>query len=590
MTRLYLRALESRIGRWFVRVFPWYPEFLWGSGVNVYPVDYSGRVISRGIILTVISVVSVILVMYFGRGAPLVLLVSILVTAVFMPFIYLVGGLFIVPFFKRSMKAGRAKFEGPYAVMYMAVLSKGLSLPHVIRLFDEELGDIFPYISSIARRIRLYVEGLGMDYLTAFTKIADTIPEVRLRDFMHGYVATVKAGGDVSGYVFEKAVSYLGELVSRIRASTNSLSLILYGYLAVVIFSDLALAILYLSNVTLSFNVLPGPMGLSAGTLILTMGVGMPFITFATVLVMDGVQYKEPVYERRWYIVAGATLWLPFLLLFLGYAYSRLPPHSSLRLYGDFIKSLLASAGLSNIYYNGVVVAMSLLAWSLAVGLVEHWLSRSYGSLNLGIISFFRDLAEIKKTGLPLEKCLTALSRRKYGAFTMVLRTIVFRMTIAPSLRKAVGKAFHIVPLWKTRMLLALLRDSVEAGGGTSSVFDAIAGFLEKLRILESEKKSSARTLTITPYIGGILIIFSVISLVSFGRMMTSNEAMFSSALNILLPLIAFNIWSMGFVIGKAGSGRTITGFKHGAALLVAYIITILVGNTLMSFIQVSPK
>ncbi len=587
MTKLYRRNLESRIGRWFVRVFPWYPEFLWGSGINVYPVDYSGRVISRSIILSVLSIIITMLILYVGKGIPLVLLVLMIITVIFTPFTYLVGRLFIIPVFKRSMRAGKAKFEGPYAVMYMAVLSKGLSLPHVIRLFDEELGDIFPYISSIARRIRLYVEGLGMDYLTAFIKIADTIPDLKLRDFMHGYVATVKAGGDVSGYVFEKAVGYLDELVSRIKSSVNSLSLILYGYLAMVIFSDLALAILYLSNVSLSFNVVPGPMGLSSGTLIMVMGIGVPFITFATILVMDGVQYKEPVYENRWYIVIGATIWLPIILLFLGKAYSHLPHGSALRFYGDFINSLLSAGGLDSYYYSGVMVAFSLLVWSLIVGIAEYWLSRNYGSLNMGVISFFRDLSEIKKTGLPLEKCLVSLSRRKYGAFTMVLRAIVFRMTIAPSLKKAVGKAFQMTPLWKTRMLLSLLRDSIEAGGGTSAVFDAIASFLEKLRMLESEKKSSSRTLVITPYIGGILIIFSVISLVSFGSIM-SNNASFSTALNTLLPLIAFNIWTMGFVVGKAGSGRTVTGFKHAAALLMAYLVTLFMGNTLMGFVHVS--
>ncbi len=572
----------ERISEDLLRLFPWYPDLIKSSGIPEHPLDYAEKIVKTSILATCFSAATLAFLVASGvpaRMPGLKLLALILVITLFPTVVFLLQFI-ILPSFKKRMKIKRGLFDLPYAAMYAAVLVKGLPLPRLIDVFDKGLSNVFPHFSRVLRRTKIYVEGLGIDYLTALSKTAEAEASGDLRDFLAGFTTTVRAGGTISDYVYEKATTYFDELVVRIKASANTLSMFVYAYLTITVFTTLTLTLLYVSSSILQYQA--SLVSLPLNSIVLTLGVGIPFLTFAVLLAMDATQYTEPTYERRHYMVLAATLWVPICLFLLGMFYNKLPLGSPLRFYGVTIAKVLDALGLKNAYYNGLMVAVTLLVWSTIVGRADLSLTRTYSSLNQGVISFFRDLTEVRKTGLPLEKCLATLSKRDYGAFTGFLREMTFKFSVTPSLSRVVESVGRKVPVWRARMFLYLLRDAIEAGGGTSQAFEAIAQFLEKIRVVDKEHSMAMKPLMIVPYIGGLLILFSTIALISFAGTMASSETMFYSALRPILPLLALDTWLMGFIVGKAGEGRTIAGFKHAALLALAFIFIIPSGEWLI--------
>jgi flagellar protein FlaJ len=71
-----------------------------------------------------------------------------------------------------------------------------------------------------------------------------------------------------------------------------------------------------------------------------------------------------------------------------------------------------------------VVIAIALFVATAPAAVVNSKLSKKKVGTEQGVSSFFRDLTEVRKTGLSQEKCIESLSNCDYGEFSNELSKI----------------------------------------------------------------------------------------------------------------------------------------------------------------------
>ena len=141
-----------------------------------------------------------------------------------------------------------------------------------------------------------------------------------------------------------------------------------------------------------------------------------------------------------------------------------------------------------------------------------------------------------------------------------------------------------------TQAMAFLLLEVVEVGGGSPEMFETLAEFTEKNRILDKERKSQVRPYIIVPYIGAVLIVITTALMVNLlagsGLSIATggNNAPFvspvtNSATSILLTASVFQAWIMGLVAGKMGELNVSDGLKHATFLVAISIITVFIAQ-----------
>ena len=108
-----------------------------------------------------------------------------------------------------------------------------------------------------------------------------------------------------------------------------------------------------------------------------------------------------------------------------------------------------------------------------------------------GVASFLRDLAEVRKTGLSPEKCIESLSRRDYGVFTKELRKISSEISWGIPLKKVIMDFLGRTKSWMTQIVMFLLVETIDVGGGTIAMIESLARFNNLTQEVEKEKKMS---------------------------------------------------------------------------------------------------
>jgi len=95
---------------------------------------------------------------------------------------------------------------------------------------------------------------------------------------------------------------------------------------------------------------------------------------------------------------------------------------------------------------------------------------------------------------------------------------------------------------------------------------------------IEKEKRSSLRPLLILPYIGGIIMLLTVITILYFARSVFhaySASFAFGDFIKLFVPPVILNVVLMGLVAGKVSGERVSAGFKHSFILAMISLISL---------------
>ncbi|MEZ0393807.1 MAG: type II secretion system F family protein [Desulfurococcaceae archaeon] len=490
------------------------------------------------------------------------------------------GLMLAVPKVMASNAASAIDSEFPYGASYLSMLVESGLSPYAAfeRLSLASL--TFKNLATLGQRFYLLTRVLGKDPLSAFSAIAEATPSPIARETLLGYVSVARSGGDVIHYMNEKARALLTDLVSKVRIVADRLGGVLESYLAVVLLTMITFAVMYF--VTNSFaSVIP--FGMGGGSFFLLMYILLPLLSFAIIYVADLLQFKEPYTDWMPYVVASGTFLPIFVLtLSLGWLlYTSLPPYSPLKenplllgLYRALTWPALV-ANLPDYTWSSVALSMALIYASLPAVIYYEARSREYRVAS-EITRFLRDLVEVRKTGLSPEKSIIELSRRDYGRFSRTLRKVAMGLSAGLPLVRLSTWARDQIKSWRGRVLMQMLIDAIEMGGGTVEVLEELASFAERMEAVEEEKRRSLRTLMVVPYMGAVLSSITVILMAAYVGQLPVSVAAYRAAAEAVLPSVVLNTYIMGLVAGKISSGITASGFKHAVILTIAALASMM--------------
>ena len=147
--------------------------------------------------------------------------------------------------------------------------------------------------------------------------------------------------------------------------------------------------------------------------------------------------------------------------------------------------------------------------------IVHIRLIQNQNSMEQGVYSFLRDLTEVRKTGLSPEKCIESLSTRDYGTFSKEIRKISSEISWGIPIKKVMMDFLHRTRSWMVQLVMFLLVETIDVGGGTIAMIESLARFNNLTQDVEKEKKMNVRPYVMMPYLASILLVATTVMMMS---------------------------------------------------------------------------
>jgi flagellar protein FlaJ len=563
-----LETLEAWSFRVFGRSAPLFlkhvfefKDYLERAKIKIYPETYVSLMLFTALLTVPITAVSAVLLWLYGF-IPLLFLIPV-------PF-YVMIGFLLIPMSRAGERASNLEREMPFAAAYISVMASGGIAPYTSfrRLSEVEL---MPAMRGEAREVIKDVEIFGIDPLTAIEQAAKKNPLDIFKDFLAGYASTVIIGGDIGHFLERKAEDIFKTRALRVKAAAERLGMLLETFIIVMVLMSLCFYILFSVESIYS----TGGIGMYSGIILYTY-LFTPMLSMMFIYLAHSMQPKTPVVEMRPYKVFGvcSVIAILFFLLvtnFMGYVY--IPLFASLQTFIDL----------------PVAIALTLFMATAPAAVVHSRLSKKRTSTEQGINSFLRDLTEVRKTGLSPEKCIESLSHRDYGDFSKELRKISSEISWGVPVKKVIMDFVKRTKSWMTQIVMFLLVETIDVGGGTIAMIESLARFNNLTNEVEKEKKMAVRPYIMMPYFAAILLVATTTMMMGFttGTLgvsgSTGPEKDTSMMRMIFTTSCIFHSYLIGLVGGKISEESVSAGFKH-ASLLV--IIAVLAAKLLPNFIK----
>jgi flagellar protein FlaJ len=425
-----------------------------------------------------------------------------------------------------------------------------------------------------AREIIKDVEIFGIDPLSALEVAAKKNPLDIFRDFLSGYASTVIIGGDIGHFLERKAEEIFKTRALRVKAAAERLGMLLETFIIVMVMMSLCFYILFSVDSIYSVGVT-----LYSGIILYTY-LFTPLLSLMFIYLAHSMQPKTPIIDMRPYKVfgiCGVIGVILFLLLtnFMGAI------------------SLPFLSGIQTIVDLPMAIAIALFVATFPAAVVHMKLAKQKSGMEAGINSFLRDLTEVRKTGLSPEKCIESLSKRDYGIFSKELSKISAEISWGIPVKKVIMQFLKRTKSWMTQLVMFLLVETIDVGGGTIAMIESLARFNSLTQEVEKEKRMSVRPYIMMPYLASILLVATTIMMLSFttGTLgvgaiagQTGPPKDFSGMKTIFLTSVIFHSYLIGVVAGKISEESVAAGFKHASILV---IIAVLAAKVLPLFISI---
>ena len=436
--------------------------------------------------------------------------------------------------------------------------------------------DLLPTFQREAREIVRQVEVLGYDPLTVMYRRAERTKSKNYREFLLGYVSSVRSGGNVVNYLKSKLRSIFEVQSAAAIRSIERLSTLVEAY-AVMLIVTLCSYILFIIFATTSVF---EPMKMS-GTPGLSPAIVCILIFFVTPLIsifFMGVAYTERksnlIEVKKPYY--AAILPLTIVSGFIAALYF-LPP-----------LQYLASPQIFPI-----VVTACLLAVSIPPTVVYMKLIKINSDAENSMPSFLRDVTEARKIGLSPEKSIIhAAKRTGYGKFSETLSLIRSQMEWGISLRKVFTNIKQKIQTWPVLVNFLILVETIKIGGGSAAALETLTDYSEKQKDVDANKKSLLRPYVILAFVWSVLIALTTTMVAMTVYALTQISLPGSAALPLEVMQVQINLfstgiilqcWLSGFFVGKVNEGTFAAGFKYSAMLVLTAYVSLLLSQNFLS-------
>jgi archaeal flagellar protein FlaJ len=540
------------------KVFPSTKASLEKGRVKIYSETYISMMLFTAILTIPVSVAAAYAALTFGV-LPLLVLVCL-------P-LFIVAGFVLVPMNNASDRSTGLERELPFAAAYISVMSSGGIAPYSSfkRLTEVNL---MPAMSKEARDIVKDVEIFGVDPLTSLEVAAKKTPLDLFKDFLGGYASTVVIGGDIGHFLERKAEDIFKARGFRVKAAADRLGMLLETFIIVEVMMSLCFYILFAVN-----NVQTGTAASAAnadlssysGMLMYTF-IFTPMLSIMFIYLAHTMQSKTPQTDMRPYKLYGICCVFAvvvFLLLTNFMGAIQLPVFTQLQAIGLDLP---------------IAIAISLFISAAPAAVLHMRLSSVKQSMEQGVANFLRDLTEVRKTGLSPEKCIESLSRRDYGAFSKELRKISSDISWGIPIKKVMTDFLRRTRSWMVQIVMFLLVETIDVGGGTIAMIDSLARFNNMTQEVEKEKKMSVRPYVMMPYLASILLVATTVMMMGLTTGITvpgvTSPTQDNSLMStIFISSVIFHSYLIGIVAGKISDDSIASGLKHAAILVIIAVV-----------------
>jgi flagellar protein FlaJ len=550
-----LETLEAWSFRLFGGIAPFFlkhiyefKDMLERARIKIYPETYVSLMFFTAMLTIPVSVISLVLLLAFGF-MPIIFLIPF-------PF-YVMVGFLLIPMSKASDRASGLEREMPFAAAYISVMASGGIAPYTSfkRLSEVEL---MPAMRGEAREIIKDVEIFGRDPLSALEQAAKKNPLDIFRDFLSGYASTVIIGGDIGHFLERKAEEIFKTRALRVKAAAERLGMLLETFIIVMVMMSLCFYILFSVDSIYSVGVT-----LYSGIILYTY-LFTPLLSLMFIYLAHSMQPKTPLVDMRPYKVYGICGVIGVVLFMV---------------LSNFMGTVIIIPGIEAVIDLPVAITIALFVATFPAAIVHIRIAKQKAGLEQGITSFLRDLTEVRKTGLSPEKCIENLSKREYGVFSKELRKISSEISWGIPVKKVIMQFLKRTKSWMTQLVMFLLVETIDVGGGTISMIESLARFNSLTQDVEKEKRMSVRPYIMMPYLASILLVATTIMMLSFttgtlGVSAIAGEAGappkdFSGMKTIFLTSVIFHSYLIGIVAGKISEESVAAGFKHASILVI---------------------
>jgi flagellar protein FlaJ len=564
-----LNTLEGLSFRFFGKLAPKFlsnvfefRDYLQRADMRIYPETYVSMMFFIAVLTLPVSIVAIVL-LYLLQLLPLIFLVPA-------P-LYVMIAFIIMPMSKASERSQRLEREMPFAATYVAVMASG-GIPPYTSFKRLSEANLLPAMSQEASNLIRDVEIFGVDPLTAMQKSGKANPLDIYREFVGGYASTVIIGGDITSFLETKAEELFRTRAARVRAAAERLGMLLESFIIIMVLMSLCFYILFSVESIYSTGMS------SASGIILYTYVFTPLLSFVFIYLAHGMQPKSPITDWRPYKAFGVcSVVAAFVLMMLTNFFGLLPT--------PFL------APLANFVDVPTAVAIALIISAGPPAIVQMRAAGEKASTEKGVTLFLQDLTETRKTGLAPEKCIETLSNREYGGFSKHLRKITAELSWGIPLRKVFMDFLHKTKSWTTQIVMFLLVETIDVGGGTIAMIESLANFSSTTQEVEREKKMAVKPYIMMPYFAALMLVSTTIMMLTFTTK-TVNLAGSSSGtpidmaslLVVFTTSVIIHSYLIGLVGGKISEESVAAGFKHSALLTLIAIIAAKVAPSLISF------
>ena len=457
--------------------------------------------------------------------------------------------------------------ELPYAAMMITLMSASGITPYdgFKRLRKVES---LPRFREEAETLVREVEVLGKDPLTAMEDRAEAARSRNYRDFLEGYISSVKSGGSVVSYLKSKLRSIFEVRIADATHAIERLETLVEAYMVMLI----VVLCLYILSTVLSSPALSAtagvgiaaPSGLYPLLLMAIPSISLVFMYLAHNLRQGTLKgLRGPYLKALPPAVASTALLLSCLLV-------------------PQLHFIAEALGLP------LLVCVCLVATSLPPALTYLSISRRERSAERALPSFLRDVTEARKTGLSPEKSIAHAARRRgYGPFSSILRKVTNQIEWGVSLRRIFEEVRSSIMSWPVRICFRVLVETIEIGGGAPETLELLAEYSEKMRDIEENQRGMLRPYLLLPFLWTVLMALTVtftlytVTQINLPGASSSLPGM-AGQLTLLSAAIVFHCWLSGFFIGKVSEGAFAAGFKYAPLLAVAAYSSLLISQRLV--------
>jgi flagellar protein FlaJ len=468
--------------------------------------------------------------------------------------------------------------ELPFVVMLFALLStSGVSLYESWKRLRK--ASLLPRFQKEAEEVVRQVEVLGKDPLTAMYERSEDTGSRMYRDFLGGFISSIKSGGKVADYMQSKLRSIFELRSKAMTRSTEKIATLVEGY-SVMLIVILCVYILYvLLSSTASMELMAG-ISIPTSPIIaqLVIFVVMPMISFLFMLVAHNMQKSSLlnlniVYKQSIIFLAAS------MALFFGLT---------------FVPSISDSIGLP-----------LLLTVCLTVGVVPgalqyYKITRVNYNAEKSLPSFLRDITESQKTGISPEKSIIhATKRRDYGHFSQFLELIRSQIEWGVSLKDIFENFKQKIHSWPVLVNFMMMVETIEVGGGAVRALELLSEYSEKEFEVQDNKRALLKPYVILAFVWSVLIALTttIVTMTMYILTQFATPGLYdvmateiSSQIGLFSLGIIFQCWVSGFFIGKISEGNVAAGLKYAALLAItAYLSLVLSQNFMVGLFDVTP-